>query len=162
MKGLDPLISTFLVIVITITAIALVFQLGNPSIGRAQEILLLEEGKRNIFSIDNAVKNVLQEGQGSTRVVTITVSDGSYIVNSTSDSIVFIMDSKSQIIDVGVTQVENNIQISGSPRMITLNLTYESLDIIDGGILQRSSNRLTVSNTGFNSTSNKQSLSINL
>ncbi len=160
MKGIDPLISTFLIIVITIAAIALVLKVGTPATGRAQEILLLEEGKNNLANIDTAVKNVLQEGQGSTRVLTLIVSGGVYSIDPASDNITFVMDSRSQIVGVGITQVENDITIAGSQGSVRLTLSYNSLDVVNGGNFGKGTNTITINNGGYNLTSNKQTISV--
>jgi len=66
MKGVSVIIAAVIVIIISITAMFLALQIGTPGTDRAKEILLMQEGKNTLISIDNAVKSVSEEGQGST------------------------------------------------------------------------------------------------
>ena len=67
MKGLSPIIAGAIVIAIAITAMYLVLNLGTPGTDRLKEMLIMQEAKDTLTSIDNAVKSVSEEGQGSTR-----------------------------------------------------------------------------------------------
>jgi hypothetical protein len=65
MKGVDALIASVLIILISITAIFIALQYGRPSTDKAKEILLMQEGKGNLVSIDGAVNDVITEGENS-------------------------------------------------------------------------------------------------
>lgn len=45
MKGIDTIIASVLVILISITAVILVMQSGNPAVQKSKEILLMQRGR---------------------------------------------------------------------------------------------------------------------
>jgi len=81
-KGISPLISTVIVIMMVVSAISMVLLIGRPTIDKATEASVVNEALLNMKSIDSAIKEVASEGVQSSRTVTFKVSDGSYrIVN---------------------------------------------------------------------------------
>ena len=58
MKGVEPLIAAIFIIIISIAGIAIVLESSQPSVQRLQEISLLEEAKKILTQIDNAVRAV--------------------------------------------------------------------------------------------------------
>ena len=123
MKGVDALIATVFIIMISIVGIAIVLESSQPSVGRTQEIGLLKEGKSILTQIDNAVRDVAQEGEGSTRVLRLSVSDGSYFIDIDKNAVIFSMDSRSQIIGTGISKTEENVNMFGGLNMIFLNIS---------------------------------------
>jgi len=156
MKGVDALIASVLIILISVTAIFIAFQLGNPSTEKAKEILLMQEGKNNLMTIDNAVKNVLAEGEGSTRALRLTISGGYYTIDNITNSVLFSMESRAQIVGDGISKIEDGINITGATRMIYLRLQYSNIQIKGKGEVGRGTHTITVRNDGYNSTSQKQ------
>lgn len=156
MKGVDALIASVLIILISVTAIFIALQLGNPSTEKAKEILLMQEGKNNLMTIDNAVKNVLAEGEGSTRALRLTISGGYYTIDNITNSVLFSMESRTQIVGEGISKIEDGINIIGATRMIYLRLQYNNIQIKGKGEVGRGTRTITVRNDGYNSTSQKQ------
>jgi len=162
MKGVDVIIASVLVLIISIAAIFISLQLGGPSTQRAKEILLMQEGENTLTLIDNAVKNVLSEGEGSTRVLKLSLSGGSYKIDNATNSITFSMDSTSQIIAEGVSKVENDINFTGEPGAVYLNLSLDELKITNEEEFGRGYHTLTIRNNGYNETTQKQMIYISL
>jgi hypothetical protein len=154
MKGVDAMIASVLIILISITAIFIALQYGNPSTQKAKEILLMQEGKNNLITIDDAVRNVVAEGEGSTRAVRLSISGGSYLVDD--DSVSFTMESRSQLVGDGVTNVENGINITGSTNIVFMVLDYDGYVINGGQEFGKGQRTVTVRNEGFNQTVQKQ------
>jgi hypothetical protein len=156
MKGVDALIASVLIIAISITAIFIALQLGNPSTERVKEILLMQEGKNNLITIDNSVKNILAEGEGSTRALRLSISGGYYTIDNTTNSVLFSMESRAQIVGEGVSKIENGINITGAAGMVHLSLQYNSIQVTGRGEIGRGTRTITIRNDGYNSTSQKQ------
>jgi hypothetical protein len=156
MKGVDALIASVLIIIISITAIFIALQLGNPSTEKAKEVLLMQEGKNNLITIDNSIKNVLAEGEGSTRALRLAISGGYYTIDNVTNSILFSMESRAQIVGEGVSKIEDGINITGTTRMVYLSLNYSNIQVAGKGEIGRGTRTITVRNDGYNSTSQKQ------
>jgi len=160
MKGIEPLIAAILIIAISLTAIVIVLQYSTLPTNRAKELLLLQEGKKNMNLIDSSIKQVVQEGNGSTRSLTLSITDGSYLINATNDTILFSMLSTAQVIGVGVSSIENNINITGYQGKVILMLNYSTIDITDGGSFGIGTFTIIIKNNGLNQTSGKQLISV--
>ena len=156
MKGVHPLVAMTLVIVISIVAVMMVLQMGTPAVERTKEIALLQEGKNNLIEIKNYINNVVQEGEGSARNLPFSISGGSYFIDIQNDTVTFSMDSDAQIIGVGVSRTEDDIEIKGYLGRIYLNLSFSNIDITGGGEFGKGSRAIVIKNNGFNSTNQKQ------
>lgn len=160
MKGIHPLIGAVLVIVISASAIIIALYLGSPATNRTQEALLLQEGKNILTSIDGYIKDVSNQGEDSSRSLSLSVTGGNYFIDVEKETIIFLMESKSQIIGIGVSKLENNINITGEIGKIYLNVSYINIDITDGGSFGRGTHTLVIKNNGYNSTIQKQVISV--
>ena len=160
MKGIHPLIGAVLVIAISISAIIIAIQLGYPAINRTQETLFLQEGKNILTSIDSYIKDVINQGEGSSRSLSLSITGGNYFIDTETETVMFLMESKSQIIGVGVSKLEDDINITGKIGKIYLNVSYENFDIIDGGNFGKGTHTLVIKNNGYNSTIQKQIISV--
>lgn len=161
MKGIDTLIASAVIIIISISAVFLALELSKPSTERSQEILLMQEGENTLSSIDNAVRTVLSEGEGSVRVLKFSITGGNYKIDNQTDAVTFSMDSKAQIVAFGVSKTENGINIIGGSAMVYLNLSYENfIDVKGNEEFGRGYHSLTIRNDGYNSTTQKQMITI--
>ncbi|MCD6476918.1 MAG: hypothetical protein J7K26_01980 [Candidatus Aenigmarchaeota archaeon] len=146
MKGLEPLIGAVLVIVITISAIALIIQISKPSIDRQKEIIIFDSAKNIMKSIDNSIKDVSSEAQGSSRKIKIDIVEGVLLIKD--NKIVYNLDSPSQIIGKDIIQQENNLRIIGLDKKISMELYYDNIDII-GNYEIWSDSELIIRNSGI-------------
>jgi hypothetical protein len=162
MKGVEPLIAAVFIIIISIAGIAIVLESSQPSIGRLKEISLLEEAKKILTQVDNAVRSVGEEGEGSTRVLQLSVSDGSYFIDTDKDAVIFYMDSRSQIVGIGVSKTEENINMLGGKNSVFLNVSYSNINITGGGRFGKGYHSIIIRNNGYDFVNEKQLISITL
>lgn len=160
MKGVDVIIATILVIAISIAGITLVLYLGSPALGRLQEINLFQEGFNTLIKIDDSVRDVTQEGEGSTRVLKLSISGGEYTIDVEKEAVLFSMRTDAQIIGIGVSKTEDNINMLGAPHMLYLNLSYNNTDITGGDRFGKGQHTIYIRNMGYNSTAEKQIIRI--
>jgi hypothetical protein len=162
MKGVEPLIAAILIMMISIAGAVIVLQFAQPSVDRLKEISLFEESKKILTQIDNAVRTVSEEGEGSTRVLQLSVSGGSYLIDTYKNAVMFSMDSRSQIIGIDISQKEGNVNMFGEPNQVLLNVSYSNINITGGGSFGKGYHVLIIRNNGYDYASNKQIISISL
>ena len=160
MKGIHPLVATVLVIAISLVAISIAFQVGNPIISRSEEILLFQDAKNNLLTVDTAIKDVVLQGQGAKRNIILSSLGGNYIIDDDSDEIIFKMDSPNQIYSAGLSNITDGINITGSVGEVTMILSYSDVDILDDAAFNSGNWNLILSNEGYNSVSGKTELSV--
>ena len=159
MKGVSVIIASAIVIVLSITAAFLALHYGTPAIDKTKEIMLMEEGKDTLISIDNSVKSVAEEGEGSTRSLSIVVSGGNYLIDEDNDQIVFYMDTFSQIVAPGISKIEDGINITGEVGTIYLYLPFD-FNITGSGEFSKGSYSMIIRNEGYQN--QKQIVSISI
>jgi hypothetical protein len=159
LKGVSNLVSAILITIIVIGAISLVLNMGTPAIDRSKEILLYKEGKNNLKLVDNSIKQVL-EGEGSTRSLSLSITDGNYYVHENNDTIMFVMNSASQIVGIDVSKTEDGVNITGKPGIIYFSIDYDNIDVVGGVIFGKGSHSLKIKNQGYDSVSEKQIINI--
>ncbi|HLC51132.1 MAG TPA: hypothetical protein VJH90_02030 [archaeon] len=159
MKGVDALIATVLILAISIAAIALALQLGKPGLDRNQEILIFQEAKANLIAFDAAIKEVVSQGNGSTRVVDTSVTGGEYSIDSTAENIVFAMQSKAQIVGEGISNIESGVNVTGYLEEVRLRADY-AYNILESSKFGAGKRRIVIRNEGFDASAGKQLLSI--
>lgn len=160
MRGVSPIIGVVLIIAITISAIVLTLNISQPAVDKTKEILIMQEGKSILLDINNAVNSVLTEGNMSTRLLQFRILGGSLKIDGDNDAVSFSMNSPGQIVGIGISKMEDGINITGSPGLVNLNLTFDSVDILGDMDLGRGSRRLTIRNEGYNTILEKQTVSI--
>lgn len=111
-KGISPLISYVLIVLITFTVIGIVLLVGVPAIDRAREAASLNEAMQNMRLLDNAVREVASEGLGALRSMIFRISAGDLKVNSKSNSIDFTLNTKTGIISPGTIIEDGNLVLS--------------------------------------------------
>ena len=137
MKGISPIIAAIIIILISVIGIIIVLETTQPSVGRLEEINLMEEGRNILTQIDNAIMDVAQQGEGSTRVLTISVGGGDYIIDTENEAVTFSMDSIAQIIGVGVSRTEESINMFGEPNRVILNLSHANVNFFEYRIIEQ-------------------------
>lgn len=160
MKGVEPLIAAIFIMLISIAGIVIVLESSQPSVDRLKEISLFDESKKILSQIDDAVRTVSEEGEGSTRVLQLSVSGGNYFIDTEKDAVVFSMDSRSQIVGVGVSTSEGNVNMFGEPGQVLLNISYSSINVTGGGSFGKGYHSLIIRNNGYDPVSGKQVVSI--
>jgi hypothetical protein len=161
MKGVSVIIASALIIVISVTAAFLALQYGTPALDRTKEIILMQEAKETLVIIDNAVTSVIEEGQGSTRNLRVTVSNGYYLIDTENEEVVFTMDTFAQIVGENVSKIENGINVTGRPGKVYLYLSL-AFNVTGGGEFGRGNYNMIIRNEGYDSINQKQMISISI
>ncbi len=156
MKGIHPIIGAVLILIISISIIAIVLETGKQPTQRIKEMMLFKEGKSNLKLIKSYIERVVEEGEGSSRIATFSVTNGNYIVEPINDSVTFLMETREQIFGVGVSKVEDGINIIGEKGKIIMKLNFSSIDLIEGCKFGRGDHEILIKNSGYNSTNEKQ------
>ncbi|MBI4017336.1 MAG: hypothetical protein HY366_00110 [Candidatus Aenigmarchaeota archaeon] len=146
-KGLSPIIAAVFVLAISVASIAIVLRIGLPTVDQAKEFATLTEAKGVLLSIDNAIREVAAEGEGSTRRVTLHITDGAYVIDNNTNEVRFELSTESNIIAPCTGLREGRILIN-SGGDVTAAERDETGDGITDLILENSKVMLVVNKTG--------------
>ncbi len=133
-KGVSAIISFAIIILLVVTAIGIVLGVGIPLLEQARETGVINEANQNMRIIDNLIRQVASEGTGALRSALISVTDGTYRVDSDLSSFDFEFLMKSNAIPRGTFTREGNlVTIVGGSAKATQN---SSKLIIENEILE--------------------------
>jgi len=123
-KGVSPIISVVLLILISVSAIYLVLNVAKPTIDRAYESAAMNEAGQNMQLLDNLIREVASEGTGSSRNVVLKVSDGDYRVVNTSGNftgaVQYKIDLKYSPFAASMFKKVGNLKYTAGPNFIGL------------------------------------------
>ena len=147
MKAIEPLIATVLIIAISLAAITVVLTIGKPSIDKSREIMTFEEAQNILEKIDNSIREVASEGEGSTRSLNLAITGGEYTIGE--NKILFEMDTEYGIVGDGVARQEGNLEIIGESGKVKIELDYVNIDIIGEDEVSVKNFNMIIKNTGY-------------
>ncbi len=162
MKGLSPLLGMILVMIISVSVVVTVLDVGLPAIDRAREIMLFGEAKENMVLLNNKIEEISLQGEGSSSRLNLIINGGQYDIDPVSDEISVTLESKHKIVGVDVSYTEDGIDIQGEEDKVVLIRKYENVDITDGGAFVKGNQIINIKNEGFDDTLDKQIIKITL
>jgi len=112
-KGIS-LISGVLFLAITISAAAVVYNIGMPIIEKMQATATVNEMKTTFTVLDKEIQEIASEGKGSKRVFNLRLSDGELTVNSTKDWIMWTYETTSPVLSPRTAQWIGNVIIGSN------------------------------------------------
>lgn len=129
MKAFSPMVSTVVILALIITSTFVAINSINTMMKKGKETSAFETGKSALLAIDKAIKELLYEAPGARRTVTISISEGKFIVSGEEDKIKFEIYPEVKILEPGTSLKEGNIKITYGPTIEA----YEA-DIDNDGI----------------------------
>ncbi len=112
MKGLSPFLSAVLYVGVVVSTIVLVVNVLVPVIEKMKDKAAFEQAIVTMSMIDKAVQQVLEEGKFSSRVLTIRVDRGKYMVDNSSNRIEYVLETKANLVSSGVKKRVGNLIIT--------------------------------------------------
>jgi len=155
-KGLDTFISFALVILIGLTGVMLALTLIKPTIDKATDNMVINEGFANLEKINKIINDVASETEGTRRTINVRVTDGEYQIDSTNSKIIFLYKMKS---DLSFSGSKGNVNITTDKSMATLSLAYDKI-LLQGSRFSKGDNQIVITNEGIDEDSNKVTISI--
>lgn len=109
-KGLSPFIASVLTILFGIMMLVVVLNVINPVFNQAEDSSIVTDAFQNLNLLHSTIEEVASEAQGSKRTVSVSVSDGDYFINTTTDLLVFDY-TPSEIMDLRGTRGDIDLEL---------------------------------------------------
>lgn len=163
-------VETVIYLLIAFVMIGLVLAFIKPKIEEMRDKAVTDQSLEMIKEIDNTIATI--GSPGNKRILEINIKEGSLIIDSANDSIIFEMESQNVYSESGKTIQKGNIQVltenNGRTNVVTLkrdfsdgyNLTYGGEEVLK--TLNKAPNpyKLSITNTG--DSSNKVMIDLNI
>ncbi len=163
MKGLGSFMAFVLVVAISVAGIIVVLRMGRPLLDKTEDYSQFTEAKNIMRQINSAVKEVLFEGEGSSRKLAILSSGGRYVVSSSTDCITYTMLSDYELFTPGMETTEGDLTIrfySNYTLELVLNYTAMNVNITTDERWGKGSYNILVKNEGYSGGKNKISIEV--
>ncbi|HLC58567.1 MAG TPA: hypothetical protein VJI68_01785 [Candidatus Nanoarchaeia archaeon] len=168
-KG-DVWVSAVLYFGLGIVIIAILLAAGLPVINKLRDKNVVIQTKEVMHTLDNNIRQVIKDGSGSQRVVTLNVKKGNFNIDDTNNRITWLYEgSKAVISEPGVDVTEGKLRIrttqTGSTYTIEVSSSYDGLaDIttVSGRTSLTGLNDLVVRNTGLVSVGGRQLVGVSI
>lgn len=151
-KALSQFVSAALIIMLSIVAISLILTTLTPTIEKAKDSAIIDEGFQNLELIDNTIREVASESEDSKRTINLKVTDGTYKVDSAIDQMNFTYKLKTQL-NIGGQRGSVNITVNAST--VNLFVKYTNVDIQGSDHFTKGDNSVVILHNGMNTTVNK-------
>jgi len=99
MKAASPLVGFVMTIFVSIMTIGLVYFGIKPAIDKSIANNVMNEARANLELLTSAIERVANGAEGSKSALTLTVSDGEYLIDKNSNNIIFTFEPS---VDLGV------------------------------------------------------------
>jgi len=112
---MDPLVSSITLLLIVITAIGLILGIGLPAIDASKDSMNFREAEQTLRLIDNYIREIVSEGNQSSREIILDLSSRNFEVLPDEDSIQFSLLSSANLLDYFTRkEVGDMIYIAGN------------------------------------------------
>lgn len=150
-KAISPFISAALIILISITAIFFTLTVLNPVVDKSKDSAVINEALQNLQLIDNNIREVASESEGSKRTISLKVTEGTYKVDQNINYMNFTYNIKS---DLNLTGQRDNIHITRSGNDLNLFIHYTNLQLQSSDHFTKGENSVVILHNGTNPTTN--------
>lgn len=114
MKRGISLLSGVIFLALTISATVIVYEAGVPVVKRMQAASVIDKMQGSFSELDRIIREVATEGQGSKRVVYMTIDTGQLVVNDTQDSLYWSFSTDAPVISPRTSRQYGNIIIGSN------------------------------------------------
>ena len=156
-KAVHTVISSVLIFAIVAVTVFATYFWGVPKIDKTKDIAYIESMKANMHSIDNAIRTVSHEGNGSKRIVLIHINKGRLETSGSNDTILYEIETPAKVVEPNINVYEGRLLITAkeSPRnqyLTRLALNYTNIDIQGNYSIGKGYYNISIENLGVTGT----------
>jgi hypothetical protein len=127
-------IETVLYTVIGLAIMGVILSIVKPSLDEKRDQLVLNQAVEILEGIDSQVQEVVHTGAGNARTVEVTLKKGKLAIDGMNNSVVFSMDSKYMLSELGKEVSLGTIKVSTKERakksyVVTMTLDYSNYEL---------------------------------
>lgn len=113
-RAISTIIAGVLYMGIIVSAVAITLQYAKPTLEQIRDSATIDEAQDSLQKFDKAINDVISEGKGSRRVLTLTVTNGEYKIEGDKKSVSFELETEANLVEPGYTVKQGNIEMSAN------------------------------------------------
>jgi len=122
-KGLN-LIAGVIFLALTITAAVIIYEAGVPAVQQLQATAAVDKMKTTLSDLDKVIREVATEGTGSKRTVYLSSEPGELVINGSSNTITWELETDAPIISPRTSQTFGNLVVGSNLETSVTEGTY--------------------------------------
>lgn len=120
-KGISEIATAALYIGISVTAISAALTVGAPAIDNMRDAAAISQAQTFMQDLDSNVQQVVSEGMGSTRTVSINLQRGRMFFENDTNALVYELETNADVISPQSSTRSGNVVLSSSANVEVYN-----------------------------------------
>lgn len=117
MKGLSEVATLALYAGITVGAIGIVLSTAVPALENQRDAIQIRNAQDFLQNLDSATQKVVSEGQGSTRTLDLSFSQGNIEFNAKNDTVTYSLQTDAEVVSPQTSTRQGNIVLANNARV---------------------------------------------
>lgn len=147
-KGVSQIATMAIYVGVAVTAISGALTVGAPALENMQDANSIQKSQNFMHTLDAAVKEVVSEGEGSTRTLQANFDRGELYYENETNSVVYELRTGAEVISPQSSRREGNVVISSSA---DVKVNETSIDGTDCYMMENSRIKACIKNVGSES-----------
>lgn len=122
-KGISQIASAALYVGITITAISAALTVGVPALEEMRDAAAIRKAQNFMQDLDSNIRQVVSEGKGSTRTLSVNLDRGRMFFDNKSNALVYELQTGADIISPQSARRTGNVVLTSSADVDVYNVT---------------------------------------
>ncbi len=127
-QGLSEIATAALYVGVTISAISVAMTTGLPALENMQDAAAIQNAERVMQRIDSNIQQVVAEGEGSTRTLSVDFDRGEMYFDNESDALVYELQTDASVISPQSARRSGNVILSSNADVTVTNRTIGGVD----------------------------------
>lgn len=127
-KGISEIATAALYIGISVTAISAALTVGAPAIENMRDASAISQAQTFMQDLDSNIQQVVSEGMGSTRTVSVNLQRGRMYFEDSTNALVYELQTEADVISPQSSRANGNVVLSSSANVEVYNDTIDGTD----------------------------------
>jgi hypothetical protein len=153
-KAVSQFISMSILIMLSIAAISLTLLIIQPALDKGKDSAVVTEAIQNLQLIDDNIREIASEGEGSRKTISLKVTDGMYRVDPGSNFLNFSYRTDATV-GLSIAGKRGSVNVTSGEKQVELFIQYTNIDLQGATHFTKGNNRIVIINNGTDSSTNK-------
>jgi hypothetical protein len=153
-KAMSQFISMSILIMLSIAAISITLLIIKPTLDKGKDSAVVTEAIQNLQLIDDNIREIASEGEGSRKTISLKVSDGTYRVDPTPNFLNFSYKTDATV-GLGIAGKRGSVNVTSGEKRVELFIQYTNIDLQGTTHFTKGNNKIVIINNGTDPSTNK-------
>lgn len=127
-KGVSEIATAALYVGVTVSAISVALTAGLPALENMQDAAAIQKAQTFMQGMDSSIEEVVSEGEGSTRTLSVNFDRGKVYFDNETDTLVYELQTNAEVISPQSSKRTGNVILSSNADVTVENATIAGTD----------------------------------